>query len=266
MSTFLADGFRAVDTEDTEKLGNCLSRIDGLDAFKPYKIASYNALNLSPISKVADVACGLGFDLVRLSERVPDGAVSGFDISEAFVEKALGRIEGRSNITVRQGDLRDLDCPDAVFDCVRVDRSLQHIDDLDAAISEMVRITKRGGRVVAAEPDWSSFRISSSNTKISRLIGDQFASNIRNPVLGSQLADRFSANMEICDHTVHAALLRDLEEAEIVYDLTHTVVRSTNKGLLDKEAAEAFLKDLAYRAARGTFHALLCIHVVSGIK
>lgn len=266
MTTFLANAFRSVDSADTEKLGNCLERIDSLAAFRPYKEASYRALDLQPNSKIADAACGLGFDLIRLAERVPEGEVTGFDISQEFIDRAIRRTEGCDRIVVRRGDLRELDCPDAFFDGVRVDRSLQHIDDLDAAISEIVRITKEGGKIVAAEPDWSSFRISSSDTKISSLIEEEFSSNIRNPELGIQLADRLGAHLEICENTVHAVLLRSRDEVEIVYDLTHTVERSTSKGLLDKEAAEAFLKDLLNRAAQGTFHALLCIHVVSGMK
>ncbi len=48
---------------------------------------------------------------------------------------------------------RALPFPNATFDstfCVAV---LQHISDVPRAISEMARVTRPGGRIVAVEPD-----------------------------------------------------------------------------------------------------------------
>lgn len=266
MTTFLADGFRSVDAADAEKLAHCLATIDDLAAFRPYKIASYEALALQPDARVADMACGLGFDLLQLAARVREGAVTGFDISQAFVDEARRRVGDHDRITVQRGDLRQLDCPDDQFDAVRVDRSLQHIDDLNAAISEMVRITRPGGRVVAAEPDWSSFRVGSDDSRVSGVIAHEFGSNIRNSTIGNQLTDRLRKHLTVRDHSVHAVVLRDMAEAEIVFDLTHTAEHAAAKGLITEAEARAFLEGLSRRTAQGTFDAALHIHVVSGVK
>ena len=46
--------------------------------------------------------------------------------------------------------------PDGAFDSVFCVAVLQHIGDVDAAVGEMARVTRPGGRIVAVEPDNSS--------------------------------------------------------------------------------------------------------------
>ncbi|WP_419906751.1 methyltransferase domain-containing protein [Hoeflea sp.] len=267
MSTFLADGFRSVDSSaDTEKLGRCLSAMEDLADFRAYKQKSFEALNLRSDSDVADIACGLGYDLLKLRQLVPDGGVTGFDISEAFVAAARDLAASDESVRVVQGDVHEMAIDDGAFDGARTDRSLQHMEKPDVAVSEMARIVKQGGTVVAAEPDWTSYHLVSDNAEVSAVIEREFGSTIRNPAIGRQLVDLLGKQLQIGHHSVHPILLRHLPDAEIIFDITHSVQRCCDKQLITKDDGRAFLESLSRRSENGTFFALLCVHVVSGIK
>lgn len=87
-----------------------------------------------------DVACGIGFDVIEMAKRFPAAEIWGVDISESFLAIARSRSENLANIKFVQGDGGHLPLPTHEFDGVRIDRSLQHMEDPRAAIKEMVRV------------------------------------------------------------------------------------------------------------------------------
>jgi ubiquinone/menaquinone biosynthesis C-methylase UbiE len=52
-----------------------------------------------------------------------------------------------------------LEFPDSSFDGVRSDRTLQHVEDPERALTELVRVVKRGRRVVVMDPDWETLAL-----------------------------------------------------------------------------------------------------------
>nr|WP_319384706.1 methyltransferase domain-containing protein [uncultured Roseibium sp.] len=270
--TFLADGFRQVDNAaNRAKLETCLSLMERLPDFQTYKRTSYEALVLGPDSRVADLACGLGFDLPRLKQLVPGGSVTGFDLSDSFVKAAQGHVAdvlgaADPSITVRQGDIHALGCDPDLFDAARIDRSLQHIPDPAAAIGEMARIVRPGGIVCASEPDWSSFVIGSDLAAISRHAEDAFRNGFLNPMIGRELVDLIGGHLPITHHSVHPVLLKRLSDAEIIFDLTETLQRCVAEEKIPAAEAGTFYADLEERDKNHRFFALLNIHVVAGRK
>lgn len=265
--TFLADGYRNVDeAADLTKLKTCLSLMEELPDFQAYKRASYDALRLRPDSQVADIACGLGFDLPRLRQLAPQGTVTGFDLSETFVSFAKSHAEcGPKNnqVTVKQGDIHNLDCEAESFDAARIDRSLQHIPDPGAALAEMARIVRPGGIICAAEPDWSSYVIGSAFQETASKITHEFARTFRNPLMGLALVDLLGEGQTLTHHSAHLILLRRFADAEIIFDITQSVQRCTNTNVISAEDAEKFLNDLKTRDQSNRFFARLTVHVVA---
>jgi SAM-dependent methyltransferase len=118
-------------------------------------------LRLEPGESVLEVGCGTGVFLPLLAREVgSSGRVVGVDHSASMVHDARqGAAGGVHNIEIRQADALELPFESATFDAVHCERVLMHVEDADRAISEMVRVTKPGGRIVAAEPDWPGIRI-----------------------------------------------------------------------------------------------------------
>lgn len=262
-----ADAFSGV---ELQKLQDLLQLMAGHPGFKAYKEVSYNVLQLAPDSHVADVACGLGFDLPHLKDRVPQGSVIGFDLSSKFLAAAEARIRAAGgtdpSIHFRQSDIKALATPTGCFDAARIDRSLQHIPDPDAAMAELLRIVKPGGIVCAAEPDWGSLVIASSYPDLAGRIARVYAREILNPHIGRCLVDLIGTRVSLVHHSVHPLLLDMLADARKICILDEITARCVATGQITEVENCAFWQDLRDRDAAGRCFVTLNIHLVAGRK
>jgi SAM-dependent methyltransferase len=106
--------------------------------------AVFEAVREVAPARFLDVGCGMG----ELAERVQKelGAqVVAVDISPRMVE--LTRARG---IDVHLADVHSLPFEDGAFDCVAANWVPYHVPDLDRGLSELERVLRRGGRLVAA--------------------------------------------------------------------------------------------------------------------
>jgi ubiquinone/menaquinone biosynthesis C-methylase UbiE len=106
--------------------------------------AVFEAVAEAEPGRVLEVGCGPG----ELAERVARdlGAdVVALDQSERMVE--LTRARGVHAIL---GDVQALPFEDASFDCAVAAWMLYHVDDLDRGVSELARVLRPGGRLVAS--------------------------------------------------------------------------------------------------------------------
>lgn len=94
--------------------------------------------------RVLEVGCGMGQFAERLLAEVDLDLVA-VDLSPRMVELARAR-----GVDARVGDAQRLAFADAQFECVVANWMLYHVDDLELALSEFVRVLVPGGRLVAA--------------------------------------------------------------------------------------------------------------------
>ena len=97
--------------------------------------------------RVVDVACGTGAVARLLAERVgTTGKVTGLDVNPAML--AVARLSAPSqSIEWLDGSAVKMPLPDAIFDAVVCQQGLQFFPDRPAALSEMRRVLKPGGRL-----------------------------------------------------------------------------------------------------------------------
>jgi SAM-dependent methyltransferase len=95
-------------------------------------------------SCILEVGCGEG-ELAERMVRELDADVVAVDQSERMVELARAR-----GIDARVGDVQALAFDDQTFDCVVAAWMLFHAQDVDRALSELARVLRPGGRLVAA--------------------------------------------------------------------------------------------------------------------
>jgi len=101
---------------------------------------------VQPGDRVLDACCGTG-DLAVAAERA-GGVVTGLDFSPAMLERAR-----RKSATVEwvEGDLLALPFEDGTFDAATVGFGVRNVADLDAAIAELQRVLRPGGRLAILE-------------------------------------------------------------------------------------------------------------------
>ena len=109
-------------------------------------------------SRVLEAGSGVGAQTVPLVLRSPGARITCLDISAASLAEAEARLRaaGLPLPVFRQGDLRALPFPDASFDHVFVCFVLEHLPDVDAALSELRRVLRPGGSLTAVEGDHGS--------------------------------------------------------------------------------------------------------------
>jgi SAM-dependent methyltransferase len=103
---------------------------------------------LSSGDRVLDVGCGTGVLARAAADRVAaERQVTGLDINEGMLGVAR-RI--RPQIDWRQGDATKLPVPDESYAAVMSQFSLMYFSDRLAALKEMMRVLKPGGRLAIA--------------------------------------------------------------------------------------------------------------------
>jgi O-methyltransferase/aklanonic acid methyltransferase len=104
----------------------------------------------NPGDRVMDVACGRGACLRVAAEDVgSSGYVLGVDLSRAMIDIAgedLARLKLAASVEVRVGDAEHLDLPDDCFDVVVCGFGVSFFPDPGAALSEVRRVLRDGGR------------------------------------------------------------------------------------------------------------------------
>jgi 2-polyprenyl-3-methyl-5-hydroxy-6-metoxy-1,4-benzoquinol methylase len=105
---------------------------------------------------VLDVGCGVGHWGRALARAMPQGtSFVGLDREPAWIEEATRRaaVAGLSErFSYRVGTAEALPFEDGAFDVVTCQTLLIHVPDPGRVLAELVRVTRPGGLVIAAEP------------------------------------------------------------------------------------------------------------------
>jgi arsenite methyltransferase len=116
-----------------------------------------DALAATPGERILDVGCGPGFYEEDLLDVVgPEGSLVGVDDSAASLAAAAKRCEGHDNVRFHEGDALALPVADGEFDAAFSVQVLEYLPDPTAALTEMRRALRPGGRVVVWDVDWAT--------------------------------------------------------------------------------------------------------------
>lgn len=214
------------------------------------------ALALKEGERVLDIGAGPGLLARDMATAVGcGGRVCGIDVSDDMLAIARRRCADRPWAEFRKADATRLPFPDAGFDAAVSTQVYEYVADVPAALAELYRITRPGGRVAVLDTDYGSLVIHTENEpRLARVLAawNQHFIHARLPrVLSRQLRDagfvirRREAipmfNPEYRDNTYGKGLLRMMAAFAVQH-----------KGL-SREEADAWLAEFAALDARGMF-------------
>jgi ubiquinone/menaquinone biosynthesis C-methylase UbiE len=245
-----------------------LNLLNSLEFFRQYKQISFELLRLHEAIRILDVGCGLGEDVLTMARRVsPGGKVTGIDASQSFLEQARAKLSEDDNIEFVLGDALHLPYKEATFDRCRTDRTLLHLSDPARALSEMARVLKRGGWMLAFDADWETLTFSSQNRgiarKVAHLLCDTWASGWIGRYLYGYFKDCGLVDIEVHPQTL---VITKLELADKVFDLGWSIDRAREINLISSDEADELLEELRGLEEVGRFFCSYTGFIVVGRK
>lgn len=260
--------FAHVDGTDAGDFIERLDRMHLLDGFRIYKAQSMEAMRLRDGSRAADIGCGAGDDAARLSHLVgPHGTALGIDLSEAMVAEAAARFTKVENLEFVAAPAASLPFADGTLDAIRADRVLIHVPDPEAAIGEMVRVLRPGGRIVLSEPDMVGFWVSSRDAEMSGVVSKAIAGSCKHPFLprdmGVMLRDM---GLKEVEHWAIAMVSSDFSTVNRVvqFELVSQALKAA--GAVPADRMDDWWNDQLERNVAGRFCAGLNVMSVAATK
>lgn len=116
---------------------------------------------LDSSSCVLDMGCGPGFSTSLIREKLDLQYLAAFDFDPAMVDRTRRHLARRrldEGVDLRVADATQMPYEDGLFDAVFESGVVHHIPDWKAALREVSRVLKPGGRFCFAEPSRGRLR------------------------------------------------------------------------------------------------------------
>ena len=153
------------------------------------RLRTLAALGLQAGERVMDVGCGPGLLAQDMALAVgAAGRVTGIDLSSDMLALAQKRCAGLTQVTFDQGTIEKLPAASNSLDAVACVQVLLYVEDVTAALKEIRRVLKPGGRIAVLETDWRGLVINSDDDALLRKIIAGWDSAVANPNLPTRLA------------------------------------------------------------------------------
>jgi ubiquinone/menaquinone biosynthesis C-methylase UbiE len=115
--------------------------------------------------RILEIGPGTGYYTLDLADWIgPEGTLEIFDIQQEMLDHTMDRVgeRGLGNVNPSRGDARELPYEDDSVDAVVLITVLGEIPEQDAALGEIARVLRPGGRLVVGEvigdPHYTSVR------------------------------------------------------------------------------------------------------------
>jgi ubiquinone/menaquinone biosynthesis C-methylase UbiE len=214
------------------------------------------ALQLKARESVLDVGCGSGLLADDMAGLVgPDGRVVGIDASPDMLSLAERRCGDLPQVRLKQSKAEEIPEGDDSFDAAACVQVLLYVPDVPAALAEMHRVLRPGGRITIVETDWRGTVLNSFDDSITRRMLAAWDDSVASPNLPVRLGPLMTAagfaavNVEAfpivnASYTPGAWSIGMLEQfAESARD----------QGTVNAADSEAWLDDLRRKGSEGSY-------------
>jgi arsenite methyltransferase len=153
-------------------------------------------LALAPGERVVDVGSGPGLLAVEMAAAVgPTGQVCGIDVSDSMLALARGRQTPPDSAPVEylSGGVEHIPYPDDAFDVAVSTQVLEYVADIPAALAEIRRVLRPGGRLLVLDTDWDSIVWRCGDRERMRRVLVAWEQHLADPYLPRRLTGELAA-------------------------------------------------------------------------
>jgi SAM-dependent methyltransferase len=242
-----------------------LEFLDNYQFIKTLRNQSNKSFNISAGHKVLDLGCGIGGATLSIAEITgPTGLAAGVDLSSAMIEYATRRTANRREIEFRLGDACSVPYPDGFFDVARSERLFLYLPDRLAAINEMMRVVKPGGRVCLLDTDIDCTGVYSKNPARMRKMTSLVAASMPNPNSAGELpALAREAGLKDLKTELHAI---STPHEFFLRSMAGSLSKAAEDGIVPRAEVEQCLAEQAALHANGDFFQMwIFVHVTGTV-
>jgi SAM-dependent methyltransferase len=201
-----------------------------------------------------DIGSGTGTMTRRLARLAgPEARVLGIEPNGMMRRVAEERAAAEGMVVeFCQGLATELPLPDRSADVVWCERVLQHVPDPQAALVEIARVLRPGGRALLLDSDHASRVDSYIDPVVGRALVDAFMSQLANPTAARHLPRQAMAAGLTVDSDVGSSALVLPQDVLMGSDMSRmSAEQAVADGTITREQAEEALRSQAEAAERG---------------
>lgn len=211
-------------------------------------------LELDAGESVLDIGNGPGFLTDEIAAAVgPSGRVTGIDRSPNMLALARSRCAPRPQVTFQEADAVEIPFPAGTFDAAIAVQVYEYVPDMAAALRELYRVLRPGGRAVIVDTDWASLVWEAEDRARAERIFHAWDEHLKDPFLPRRLAPLLrESGFEVAKVEPYTAVSLSPEPyatglARLIADFA-----PGRRGVSAEDAA-AWLADLEATNSRGSY-------------
>jgi ubiquinone/menaquinone biosynthesis C-methylase UbiE len=240
-----------------------LEFLDNQESVKTLRAESNRKLNICAGHKVLDVGCGIGGATIPIGEiNGPTGLAAGVDLSSAMIEHAMKRAANQPWIKFHIADACSVPYPDDFFDLARSERLFLYLPDRLAALKEMMRVVKPGGRVYVVDTDVDSTAIYSQNPALTRKMTSVVAASMPNPNSARELP-ALARKAGLKNLVIEVSAISSRYEF-FLRSMASSLIKAAEIGVITQEEVRECLEEQAALHASGDFFQMWSFVRVTG--
>jgi ubiquinone/menaquinone biosynthesis C-methylase UbiE len=220
------------------------------------RAAAFRALSPRNGEAVLEIGCGGGLFARQVAEAVgPTGRVFAIDMSSEQIAAARANCAALANVDLQVASALALPWGDSAFDAVASVQVLEYIDDVPAALSEMRRVLRSGGRLVNFATNWGALFWHSRQPQRTQQMLEAWHRHAPHPNLPAVLRALLAQAGFSGIRQSGVSILNTTYDAETYsYWLARLLaVFAVEQRLLPSDEAEQWLEDLAEAARRDEY-------------
>ncbi|WP_072691203.1 methyltransferase domain-containing protein [Rhodococcus marinonascens] len=244
-----------IDSAAFERLATILDTQDDNPGIRRLRQWAHDALRARTGEHTLDIGSGTGAETRQLATAVTAvGSAIGIDPNPDMAALARARAaDAESTARFVVGDVYSLPFPDCSVDAVRCERVFLHLTDPAAALAEITRVLRPGGRAIIIDTDWGTSIMHPGDPAVLAKVTEEMLGKTANPHSGRLLPGQLAATgLSVQDIGSQALIQAPDFSTGSLLQLMMDAAGSGGVITLDERAA--LVRDLEACIKRGDFH------------